>query len=82
MKWRVGSYRWRKRVAYFMEAKWSKYPLDRSVLRELERRAEEFEWKREGERKYYIYSRSDFTFAPEEDAGQIDLPEVCDQPCT
>jgi AAA+ ATPase superfamily predicted ATPase len=72
----------KNKVAYFMEAKWSKHPLDRSVLRELERKAEEFEWKK-GERKevYYIYSRSNFTFAPEENVKQVSLSEVCNQPC-
>jgi AAA+ ATPase superfamily predicted ATPase len=52
-------------------------------FRELERKAEEFEWKK-GERKevYYIYSRSNFTFAPEENVKQVSLSEVCNQPCT
>jgi len=72
----------KNKVAYFMEAKWSKHPLDRSVLRELERKAEEFEWKREMRKEfYYIYSRSGFTFAPEENVKQVDLSEVCSQSC-
>jgi hypothetical protein len=66
-----------------MEAKWSKHPLDRSVLRELERKAEEFEWKKGGRKEVYcIYSRSNFTFAPEENVKQVSLSEVCNQPCT
>jgi len=73
----------REGIAYFMEAKWSRNPLDKSVLRELERKAEEFEWRR-GERRevYYIYSRSGFTFEPEEGVRQVSLAELCDQECT
>jgi AAA+ ATPase superfamily predicted ATPase len=38
---------------------------------------------KKGERKevYYIYSRSNFTFAPEENVKQVSLSEVCNQPC-
>jgi hypothetical protein len=66
-----------------MEAKWSRHPLDKSVLRELERKAEEFEWRRGKRREvYYIYSRSGFTFEPEEGVRQVSLAELCDQECT
>jgi len=39
---------------------------------------------KKGERKevYCIYSRSNFTFAPEENVKQVSLSEVCNQPCT
>jgi len=73
----------KNKVAYFMEAKWSRHPLDRSVLRELERKAEEFEWKREERREvYYLYSRSGFTFEAEEDVRLVDLDELYNQTCT
>jgi len=73
----------KNKVAYFMEAKWSKHPLGRSALRELERKAEEFDWKR-GERRevYYLYSRSGFTFEAEESVRLVSLEELCAQPCT
>lgn len=73
----------KNKVAYFMEAKWSKHPLDRSVLRELERKAEEFEWERGRRREvYYLYSRSGFTFEAEEGVKLVSLEELCSQPCT
>jgi AAA+ ATPase superfamily predicted ATPase len=73
----------KNKVAYFMEAKWSKHPLDKSVLRELERKAEVFNWKIE-ERKevYFLYSRSGFAFEAEENVKLIDLKDLCAQPFT
>jgi len=72
----------KNKVAYFMEAKWSKHPLGKSVLRELERKAELFSWKIE-ERKevYFLYSRSGFTFEAEENVKLIDLKDLCVQSC-
>jgi AAA+ ATPase superfamily predicted ATPase len=73
----------RSKVAYFMEAKWSRHPLDKRALRELERKAEAFDWKI-GERRevYFLYSRSGFAFEAEENVKLIDLEELCAQPCT
>lgn len=75
----------RERELSFLEEralKWTNKPLDRQVLRELERKAQEFDWEK-GDRKevYYIYSRSGFTFTPEEDVKLVNLQELCNQPC-
>jgi hypothetical protein len=53
------------------------------VLRELERKAEAFDWKI-GERRevYFLYSRSGFAFEAEENVKLINLEELCAQPCT
>jgi hypothetical protein len=73
----------KSKVAYFMEAKWSKHPLDKRALRELERKAETFE-RKIGERRevYFLYSRSGFAFEAEESVKLINLEELCAQPCT
>ena len=67
----------RQGTAYFVEAKWSKQPVGREVLRRLERKAEEFEWRR-GERRevYVLYSRSGFTFEQEEGVLLFSLSDV------
>jgi hypothetical protein len=47
------------------------------VLRRLERKAEEFPWRREDRREVYVlYSRSGFTFEPEEGVLLFSLPDV------
>lgn len=70
------------KTAYFMEAKWTNKPVDKQVLRQLEAKAQEFDWKK-NERKevYYIYSRSGFTFTPDPDTQLVTLEEMCNQPC-
>jgi AAA+ ATPase superfamily predicted ATPase len=70
------------KTAYFMEAKWTNKPVDKQVLRQLEAKAQEFDWKK-NERKevYYIYSRSGFTFTREEDVELVNLQELCNTPC-
>lgn len=66
----------RRGIAYFMEAKWSRKPVGREVLRDLERKAGEFEWRKEGrEEVYYIYARS-FSFEPEENVFLITLEDM------
>jgi len=66
-----------KGIVYFIEVKWSKHPIGREVLRRLERKAEEFPWKR-NERKevYVLYSRSGFAFEPEENVLLFSLGDV------
>ncbi len=63
----------RTSTAYFSESKWSGNPVDRSVLRDLIRKTEQFPWRR-GQRneKYILYSKSGFNFE-DEDVMQIDL---------
>lgn len=69
-------------VVYFMEAKWSKNPVDKSVLRNLERKADEFEWRRSARKEvFYLYSRSGFSFEPEEDVVLVGLEDLCEQQC-
>lgn len=64
-------------VAYFIEVKWSKHPVGREALRRLERKAEEFPWRR-GERNevFVLYSRSGFAFEPEEKVLLFSLADV------
>lgn len=63
-------------IAFFMEAKWSKKPVGKSVLRELERKAGEFEWRKEKRKEvYYIYARS-FSFEPEEGVFLVSLEDL------
>lgn len=70
------------RKVFFMEAKWSKKPVDRAVLRELERKAGEFEWGRgDREEVYYLYSRSGFTIEPEEEVILVNLSDICTEAC-
>lgn len=57
----------RSGTAYFGEVKWNKQAVDRSELYKLARKAEEFPWrKKERKEVYVLYSRSGFTFEPEE----------------
>ncbi|MEM4639144.1 MAG: ATP-binding protein [Thermofilum sp.] len=64
-------------TAYFGEAKWSKTPLDKRELYKLEKKAEEFAW-RKGERRevYVLYSRAGFTFQPEENVHLYSLEDL------
>ena len=62
---------------YFMEAKWSKKPVDRAILNDLIRKADRFPWRR-GERDeiYVLYSRSGFTFRAGDNIHLIDLERL------
>jgi AAA+ ATPase superfamily predicted ATPase len=67
----------RRGAAYFIEVKWTRQPVGKEVLRRLERKAEEFPWRREDRREVYVlYSRSGFTFEPEEGVLLFSLPDV------
>ena len=65
------------KTAYFIEAKWSSRPVEKRVLYRLMSRAEEYPWRR-GERRevYVLYSRSGFTFEPEEDVMLFSLKDM------
>jgi len=67
----------RQGAVYFIEVKWSKQPVGREVLRKLERKAEEFPWRRGGRKDVYVlYSRSGFTFEPEDGVLLFSLADV------
>ena len=64
-------------TAHFIEVKWTRQPVGKEVLRKLERKAEEFPWRKEDRREVYVlYSRSGFTFEPEEGVLLFSLSDV------
>jgi len=64
----------KEKIVYFCECKWTKRRVRREVLRDLIRKAEEFEWKRNKRREVYlIFSKSGFEFESEEDVLLVDL---------
>ncbi len=65
------------KTAYFAEVKWSSQPLDRRVLYELSRKAEEFPWHKGTRREVYVlYSRSGFKFTGDSDVLLYSLRDM------
>jgi len=64
-------------MAYFVECKWVKKPVDKKVLYQLIAKSEKFKWRKKDRKNIYVmYSRAGFTFEKEKDILLFSLKDI------